>query len=191
MTSSAESNDQIPPAGQSLEATNVDKIREILFGGHMRDYDKRFARVEERLAKNIESLRNDLKKQLDALEAFIHEEVEAVNERLTAERAERTTALKELERALREADTRSEKLFAQLEESLAKGTAELRTRLLEQSKTLAGEIEEKHRALSALLERDVQTLQNDKTDRAALADLFTELALRLKKDFALPEEGKS
>ena len=27
---------------------NIDKIRDILFGGHMRDYDKRFKRLEDR-----------------------------------------------------------------------------------------------------------------------------------------------
>lgn len=191
MPSSAEPNDHIAPEGESPEVANVDKIREILFGGQMRDYDKRFARVEEHLAKEIESLRHDLKKQLDTLEGFIHEEVEAANQRLNAERAERTTALKELDRALREAEKTAEKLFTQLEESLAKGTTDLRARLLEQSKTLTAEIEEKHRALSALLDRDFQTLQEDKTDRAALADLFAELAMRLKKDFALPQDKKA
>ncbi len=33
---------------------NVDKIREILFGGQMRDYEQRFADLETRLTKNIE-----------------------------------------------------------------------------------------------------------------------------------------
>ena len=35
------------------EAGNVDKIREILFGGQMRAYDKRFSRLEERLTKEV------------------------------------------------------------------------------------------------------------------------------------------
>lgn len=191
MASSAEPNDHIAPEGESPEVANVDKIREILFGGQMRDFDKRFVRVEERLAKDTEDLRHDLKKRLDTLEGFIHAEVEAVNQRLNAERAERTTAVKEVDRALREAEKASEKVFAQLEESLAKGTGDLRTQLLEQSKALTAEIEEKHRALSALLDRDVQRLQENKTDRAALADLFTELALRLKKHFVLPEDKKA
>lgn len=30
---------------------NVDKIRDILFGGQMRDYDRRFARVEDRITQ--------------------------------------------------------------------------------------------------------------------------------------------
>ena len=40
---------------QSIEASddNVDKIRQILFGGQMRDYEDRFAELEARLAKTI------------------------------------------------------------------------------------------------------------------------------------------
>ena len=43
------------------EAGNVDKIREILFGGQMRAYDRRFTRLEERLAKESADLREEAK----------------------------------------------------------------------------------------------------------------------------------
>ena len=33
------------------EASKVDRIREILFGSQMRDYDERFQRLEEHLAR--------------------------------------------------------------------------------------------------------------------------------------------
>jgi hypothetical protein len=42
--------------------------------------------------------------------------------------------------------------------------------------------------LSAKLAREAEELRNDKTDRAALADLFNELALRLNNQFRLPGE---
>jgi hypothetical protein len=34
-------------------AGNIDKIRDILFGSNMRDYEQRFARLEEALKKGI------------------------------------------------------------------------------------------------------------------------------------------
>jgi DNA repair exonuclease SbcCD ATPase subunit len=187
MTSPAEANNHKGAEVESHELANVDKIREILFGGQMRDYDKRFARVEERLAKDIEILREDFKKRMEVLEGFIREEVESVTQRLKAEKTERVAALKELDRALREAQKESEKELSQLEDALAKKTTELRTQLLDQSNTLAGEIEGKHHAMAVILDREVQTLQDEKADRAGLSDLFTEIALRLKKDFELPE----
>ena len=43
---------------------NVDKIRDILFGGQMRDYEQRFADLEKRLSNTIELYRLTLKNAL-------------------------------------------------------------------------------------------------------------------------------
>ena len=58
-------------AGVQPDMGNIDKIREILFGGHMRDYDRRFSRVEEQLVKESLELREDTRKRFEALEAFV------------------------------------------------------------------------------------------------------------------------
>ena len=52
--------------GELREGANVDKIRDILFGSNMREYEKRFARLEEKLTKSSEALRDDLKKRFDS-----------------------------------------------------------------------------------------------------------------------------
>ena len=41
--------------------------------------------------------------------------------------------------------------------------------------------------MESALEREAETLRNDKTDRATLADLLTEMALRLKGELELPK----
>ena len=64
---------------------NVDRIRDIIFGSQMRDYDSRFQRLEERLAFEGAAMRSDLQKRLDALEAFMKGEVESMTNRLRAE----------------------------------------------------------------------------------------------------------
>ncbi len=105
MSSTAEGKQAFAPApegissaedGQSLadsagaqqsEAGNVDKIREILFGGNMRDYDKRFSRLEERLAKESSDLRSETKRLFDSLETFVKKEFEALSNRLDICRA--------------------------------------------------------------------------------------------------------
>ncbi len=51
------------------ESGNVDRIRNILFGSQMRDYDGRFQKMEERLTREAGELRSDLQRQLQALEA--------------------------------------------------------------------------------------------------------------------------
>ena len=40
---------------------SIDKVRDILFGVQMRDYDKRFARLEERMLKDTSDLKDDVR----------------------------------------------------------------------------------------------------------------------------------
>ena len=49
-------NDYRAPQVIQTGAGNVDKIRDILFGSQMRDYETRFARLEETLAKEISDM---------------------------------------------------------------------------------------------------------------------------------------
>ena len=49
------------------------------------------------------------------------------------------------------------------------------------------EIRNKYDKLSSSLNTSVSDLRSDKTDRVTLANLLTEVALRLKEEFTLPE----
>ena len=184
----AEQEEKNAANGELREGANVDKIRDILFGANMREYEKRFARLEERLTKSSEALREDLKKRFDALESFVREEMESLSQRLKAEKAERAESLKELTRESRDSSKTLEKKLSHVEEQLAGAQGDLRARILEQSKTLGEQIQKTKEELESALEREAETLRNDKTDRAALADLFTELSLRLKGELELPEK---
>lgn len=170
------------------EGANVEKIRDILFGAQMRDYDKRFARLEDRLIKDAEALREEMRKRLDALESYVKQEAEALGTRLKAEKAERGEAVKELGRELRDSAKSIEKKIAQLDDDFNAGQGELRAKILEQFKALSTEIKESHRNLSAALSQEAHALRSDLTDRVALADLFSEVSMRLKKEFELPEK---
>ncbi|MDB6154653.1 MAG: hypothetical protein JWL90_3106, partial [Chthoniobacteraceae bacterium] len=64
------------------ESGNVDRIRNILFGSQMRDYDGRFQRLEEKLVRDAAELRVDLQKRIEGLEEFIKSEVESLATRL-------------------------------------------------------------------------------------------------------------
>jgi hypothetical protein len=169
------------------EGANVDKIREILFGGQMRDYERHFTRLEEQFARLGEALRDETKRRFDALEDYIHTEIDSLKQRLTAEKADRTSAFNDLERELRDSKKVGEERSAKIEDSLSEAAGKLNSRLLEQAKKLSEEIEDKHRALSMLLDSEVQSLQAGKTDRKALADLFVEFAMRLRDEFGIPQ----
>lgn len=185
---SADHDEKNPANGELREGANVDKIRDILFGNNMREYEKRFARLEERLTKSSEALREDLKKRFDSLESYVREELESLGTRMKTEKSERSEALKDLTRETRDNAKALEKKLSQLEEQLDSAHTELRTKILEQSKALGSQIQKSKDELEAALEREAEALRTDKTDRAMLADLFTEMSLRLKDELELPEK---
>jgi hypothetical protein len=167
-------HDAVPEASPANDPGpgNIDKIRDILFGSNMRDYEQRFARLEEALKKESADLRETTRRHLEALEAFVHKELAAVEVRLNIERDERSAT-----------STSILKKIGEIENHEALAKREIRNDLLQQSKELTDAIRAKGEELIALLERRAQELQHAKTDRAALAGLFNEVALRLTDQF--------
>ena len=174
---------------QPAETGNIDKIREILFGGQMRDYERRFSRLEERLIKESADLRDDTRRRFDALESFFKHELEVLGERLQSEQRTRDESIQDLSRALRDTGQALERKLAQSEEQTTRNQRDLRQQILDQSKSLSEEIRQKSDELIALVEREVAVLGTDKTDRASLAALFNEVALRLNNEFKIPGDS--
>lgn len=168
------------------EVGNIDKIREILFGVQMRGYEKRFSRLEERMLKESTDLRDETRKRFDALEAFVKGEFEALTERLQTEQRTRDESIQSLSREMQGADQALERKLTQFDEQTTRGLRDLRQQILDQSKNMSEEIRQKHAELVALVERETAELGHAKTDRASLASLFTEVALRLNDDFKIP-----
>lgn len=185
-TQSKSSND-----GNALtaESGNVDKIREILFGGQMRDYDKRFTRLEERLLKESTEVREGTRRSVEALETFVKNEFEALANRLQSEQQSREGSVQGVSRELHEAIKSLDSKLTQFSNQSIEAQRDLRQQLLDQSKNLNDEIRRKHDDISATLERELAELNHEKTDRASLSALFTELALRLNNDFKIPGEN--
>lgn len=168
------------------ESGNVDRIRNILFGTQMRDYDGRFNRLEERLVREAADLRADLQKRLEALEGFMKGEVESMTQRLKGEHAERCQAIERAGRDLGETARSLELKIGNLDEQTAKDIRDLRQQLLDQSKALGVEIKDRHEQMKSGLESEAQKIRHAMTGREALADMLSEVALRLKNEFRMP-----
>jgi len=176
------SQTQSPPH-DATDPGNIDKIRDILFGSNIRDYEQRFARLEDLLKKESSELRESARHQLETLEAFVHKELAALEVRLNAERDERSQSHSHLAADLSGTSASILKKIGEVENQEAQAKREIRNDLLQQSKELTDSIRNKGEELIALLERRAQELQHAKTDRAALAGLFNEVALRLTDQF--------
>jgi hypothetical protein len=188
MDEAAQSGPEDTAAADLGQSGNVDKIREIIFGGHMRDYDRRFTRLEARLAKESADLREETKRRFEVLEMFIKREFEALAERLQVEQHQREEAVQGLLRALTETAQALEAKLLQFDEGSARGQRDLRQQILDQSRSLSEEIHQKHAEMSTTVEREVANLNQDKPSRSHLASMFTELAARLNGDLNITTE---
>jgi len=165
------------PAAETPE--NLDKVRDILFGGQMRAVETRIKGLEDRLLREQQVLRTDLGRQVGELEAFARKELQDLLERIAAERSKRVEELKSLGAELREAIRGIEKRHVKLEEAANLADAGLRDQLLLQAKATSADLGKLENRLTAELSRSHQELKSTKTDSAALATLFTDLASRL------------
>lgn len=176
-------------SGVDLDNTdgNVDKIREILFGGQMRDYEQRFADLEDRLTRNIEVISRNLEKRVDRLDVYAKRELEKLGEKFKDERQARREDGKSSARELKDMAGQVETWVAELEEGLGEESQALRRSLQEQSEELSGMISDVHDQLSKSLSGETRNLADAKLARDDMADLLAEMALRLKKDLKLPD----
>ena len=168
------------------ESGKVDRIRDILFGSQMRDYDGRFQRLEEHLVREVADVRTDIQKRLEVLENFMKGEVESIRNRANAEQSERSSAIEKLGRDLIEAAKNLDSKINNLGEHAGKEVRDLREQLLDQSKALSAEIREKHEQMKAGVEHEAAQIRGAMTGREALAEMLSEVALRLKNEFRVP-----
>ena len=172
--------------GAIEESGKVDRIRDILFGSQMRDYDGRFQRVEERLAQEAADIRADAQKRLETLEGFMKGEVASIANRANTEQSERSSAVEKLGRDLAETANHLDSRIKSLGEQTANEIRALREQLLGQSKALSEEIRAKHDQMKAGLDREAEQIRGAMTGREALAEMLSEVALRLKNEFRVP-----
>src|ERR1700720_147100 len=103
----------VAPAGDGQiagpDAVGVDKIRDLLFGNQMQDYDRRFSKLEDRFLQRFKDIESETARTLSAHESNAKKQVESVAGQLREEKDLRSDADKEIERMLREHDQALEK----------------------------------------------------------------------------------
>ena len=165
---------------------NVDQIRDILFGGQMRDYERRFDELGRQLEAEMTRLRETHEKRIAQIDRRLDEQFEKLGKQLRQEITDRTQAVDDLETRVQQAarTSRSEVngALAALESELSSTDERLRDALAELSSALAARTSE----AGAALARSNADLRAEKVGREDLSGLLAELALRLKGDFELP-----
>jgi molybdopterin converting factor small subunit len=174
-----------PPAQEGKEAANIEKVRDILFGAHMREQEKKILRMEQRTVKAITQLRAETGKRFDSLENYIKNEMAAINNRLQTEQDERIDAVTQVTKEVAHVLQTLEKRMAKLNNQVDQNAMDLRRELMDQSKTILAEVQRKYEQAATALEQSSAQLRADKVDRNALSDMFSEISMRLTDDFSI------
>jgi hypothetical protein len=169
-------------APANADAPGVDKIRELLFGNQMQDYDKRFAVLEDRFQQKLRDLESESSRSLGSMESSIKKQLESIAGQVRQEQDLRADGDKELGRGLRELIQGIEKRLGQVSDRLATVEREFTERLGHESQTLRDEIKRRNEDARTTIERMFSELSNVKTDRNLLAGLFVEIARCLNQD---------
>ncbi len=179
---SREDDDRQKPAEAELGPGSIDKIREILFGTQVRDYDRRLSGLEDRLLKELAAMQEETRRRFDAFESYMRNEVDALSVRLKSAQQHREEMNEDWARRLAETGRGLERNVSQLDQQTAQAQRDLRQQILDQSKSLSEEIRQKYSELAGILAREAQGLRADKTDRSALSSFFSEIAKRLDQE---------
>ena len=165
---------------------NVDQIRDILFGGQMRDYERRFQELHQRLEAELARMRDAHDKRLAQIDKRVDDQLEKLGKLLRQEVQDRNRSVDDVESRLQQAArTARGEVAASLdahEKELAATDERLRASLADVHKATharAGEVE-------GAVARIAAELRDEKVGREDLAALLAELALRLRGDFELP-----
>ena len=181
--------DPAAPGNGLANPNNLERTREILFGPNLREMEKRFTRIEERLTREVAEAREEFRRRLEQFEAHFKSEIESLSGHLSTERDERSRQLKQANTERVTADSALEEKLSQLVESSGRTTRDLSNQTREQHRLLAEELQHKFDTLTSNLARESAMLRDDKADRHALADMLGELAMRLRGDApAIPDD---
>jgi chromosome segregation ATPase len=198
-TPSFEDIEPIPPeasgqmgynASYSTEVAGVDKIRDLLFGNQMQDYDRRFSLLEERFLQRFREIESETARNLSSLESSAKKQMELFAAELREEKDRRTDGDKEIERIEREHNDTVEKRLRSTSDQLSRLEREQADRLTQEVQSLREEIKRKNEDIQHTIEKMFAELSSVKTDRNLLASLFVEVARCLNQDVGPKSAGR-
>jgi len=185
----------------TTEPAPMEQVRELLFGAQLKDMETRFKRQEERFVREVSDAKESLKKRIDSLENFMKSEVSSIlgrikeeqNEReelikaeqrergdlLATEQRERIEAISQFAAELASVSDTFERKLAKLSDSLDATERDLRTLLLDESKSLDDKIESKYKDALSVIAKTAAQIRHDMVYRSSLSSMFTEMVVKL------------
>ena len=169
-------------ATEAEQPDSVDKIRDILFGNQMREFDRKFSQLEDRIASDFATMRQENSQQIESLQSFVESEVDILSNKITSEEKTRIEQLDELDADLKKCVKQIEQKLAELSKSLEKSSRDTNQKMLKQSQDHSAELSKQIQQSRKRMDGYREELTVGKVDRHALAEMLNGLAMQLNQN---------
>ena len=159
---------------------DIEKVRDILFGKYVSNFEQRFADLEERLEADVEELKNRLSDKISGMDAAVNESLARLDAQIASEQASRDKELKSLQKMLQDAEQALKHSIGLMEDQANQDLAAVRASLEESHQELLDQTSAVQAELVSQLEQQNEELKSDKVGRQALALMLDEVAVKLR-----------
>jgi len=83
---------------------DIEKVRDILFGKYVSNFEQRFASLEERLEADVEELKQRLSDKISSMDGAVNESLSRLDKQLATEKSHRDKELNALQDTLKKAE---------------------------------------------------------------------------------------
>lgn len=177
-------NEQKPSSStagpEPSEDGSLEKVRDILFGAQSREFDQRVHALENRLLQESTNLREELTRSLEALKAHFTQEVSQLKDHIQKEEKGRTASLADVGQVIQTLGANIEDQLSQLRQQGSQQSSLLEQQITQQKSDITKNHLQHMANLQQQFQEGLQLVKTEKTDRAALAEMLMDLALRLK-----------
>ncbi|MFT6032143.1 MAG: paraquat-inducible protein B [Arenicella sp.] len=159
---------------------DIEKVRDILFGKYVTDFEHRFAELEARLEADVDQLKDKLIEKMGSMDTGINQSLARVDTQILEEKSARDAELSRLQNTLREAESALQQAIASMEDQANQDLVVVRASLDQSHQDLQDRAHATQTELMAQIEQQREDLQNDKVGRQALALMLDEVAIKLR-----------
>ena len=165
---------------ESAEEGNLEKVRDILFGTQSREFEERCNLLEKRLVQENADLKEQLTRSLDDIKTYVNQEVSRLTSQIQQEQVGRSSSLEDVGQVIKTLGSQLESRLSVLHEQTATQHQMLQGQLTQQKVDLTEHQQQALADMQTRFQEAVKELKTDKTDRAVLAEMLMDVALRLK-----------
>ena len=184
------------PDKYDQEKNDLNKVRDILVGGQVKDIEKKFFGLEKKLTQDcnqlieetkqtVISLENNIKKEIEELKnqlsSKVTEGIKAFASRFDKETNQKNSSIEMLKTKFDNIDDIINKKISSLRQKEKQTINEIKDMILNQSKSFSNDLNQKFQEFSSSLINQNQAMIQQKADKKDIMSLFTDMAEKLAK----------